>query len=101
MFGYFQNAGKTLRQGIEAKINYKRGPLERLCKLHLRRCDLPATSSTISSPNNPAADANGNIFVTPGDHIPAIPAHRFKAGAEYAITDAWKFGADLNVIGSQ
>jgi iron complex outermembrane receptor protein len=56
----------------------------------------------ISSPNNPAADpATGNILVTPGDHIPAVPQHRFKAGAEYAVTDAWKIGADLNVVGKQ
>jgi iron complex outermembrane recepter protein len=50
---------------------------------------------------HPFADANGNIFVSPGDRIPAVPANRFKAGAEYLITDAWKFGADLNVVGSQ
>ncbi|MBO0753456.1 MAG: TonB-dependent receptor, partial [Bradyrhizobiaceae bacterium] len=29
------------------------------------------------------------------------PEHRFKAGAEYAVTDKWKVGADLNVVGSQ
>ena len=39
--------------------------------------------------------------VTPGDHIPGIPEHRFKLGAEYAVTDAWKLGADLNYVGSQ
>jgi iron complex outermembrane receptor protein len=50
------------------------------------------TPLTLSSPNNPAADVNGNIFVTPGDRIPATPRYRFKAGAEYAITEAWKFG---------
>jgi iron complex outermembrane recepter protein len=55
----------------------------------------------LSSPNNPAADANGNIFVVPGDRIPAVPRHRFKAGAEYAVTEPWKIGADLNVVGSQ
>ena len=56
---------------------------------------------TLSSPNNPFADANGKIFVIPGDHIPAIPNYRFKAGAEYKITDAWTLGADINAIGSQ
>ena len=56
---------------------------------------------TLQSPNSPFADADGNIFVRPGDHIPGIPAHRFKAGFDYNLTDAWKVGADLNVIGSQ
>src|SRR5262249_20704506 len=41
------------------------------------------------------------IFVIPGNHIPGIPANRLKLGAEYAITDAWKLGADVNYFGSQ
>ncbi len=56
---------------------------------------------TLQSPFNPFADANGNIFVVPGDHLTGIPNFRFKLGAEYQITIPWKLGADLNVIGSQ
>ena len=55
---------------------------------------------TLPSPNNPASQGNP-IFVTPGDHIPSIPQHRFKAGIEYAVTDAWKIGIDVNAVGSQ
>jgi len=47
------------------------------------------------------ADANGNILVTPGDHLPVVPQYRFKVGADYTVTDKWKVGADLNVVGSQ
>ena len=47
------------------------------------------------------ADTNGHIFVVPGNHIPAVPDYRFKAGAEYAVTQDWKVGADLNAVGSQ
>ncbi len=101
MFGYFQNIPKDLREGIEAKVNYKRDRLN----LYANYTFIDATYQTtvlISSPNNPFADpTTGNILVTPGDHIPAIPAHRFKAGFEYNITEPWKFGADLNVVGSQ
>ena len=100
MFGYFQNAGKTLRQGIEAKLAYRWDRWNAYANYTF----IDATYQSpliLSSANNPAANANGNIFVTPGDHIPAIPAYRFKAGAEYAITDAWKAGADVNVVGSQ
>jgi iron complex outermembrane receptor protein len=100
MFGYFQNAAKTLRQGVEAKVDYKWDRWNTYANYTF----VDATyqnALTISSPNDPAADGNGNIFVAPGDHIPAIPAHRFKAGVEYAVADAWKVGADLNVTGSQ
>jgi iron complex outermembrane recepter protein len=100
MFGYFQNAGDTRRQGFEAKLSYK---MDRL-NAYANYTYVDATYRsplTISSPNNPDADANGNIFVVPGDRIPAIPLYRFKVGGEYDITDAWKFGADLNLIGPQ
>lgn len=99
-FGFFQNAGTTLRQGVEAKVDYWHDHW----KAYANYTFVAATYQSaiiLSSPNNPAADADGNIFVNPGDHIPGIPAHRFKAGAEYAVTDRWKVGADLNVVGSQ
>ena len=100
MTGYFQNAGNTLREGIEAKVNYKWDHWT----TYANYTYVDATyrrALLISSPNDPFADANGNIFVAPGDHIPGIPAQRFKAGVEYAVADTWKFGADMNYIGSQ
>jgi iron complex outermembrane recepter protein len=100
MTGYFQNAGNTLREGIEAKINYKWDHWNAYANYTYVNA-VYRRALLISSPNDPFADANGNIFVAPGDHIPGIPAQRFKAGVEYAVTDAWKLGADVNVIGSQ
>jgi len=100
MFGYFQNAAETLRQGIEAKINYRWDRWNAYANYTYIDATYQ-TALTLQSPNNPFANSNGNIFVVPGDHIPAIPDYRFKVGAEYQITDAWKVGADLNVIGSQ
>ena len=97
---YFQNAGNTLRQGIDANASYK---WERW-NVYANFTSVDATfrnALTLSSPFNPFADANGNIFVVPGDHLAGIPNYRFKAGGEYQITAPWKFGADLNVIGSQ
>ncbi|MGP0091768.1 MAG: TonB-dependent receptor [Xanthobacteraceae bacterium] len=97
---FFQNGGNTLRQGIEASASYK----DKSWNVYANFSYVDATfqsALTLSSPNNPFADANGNIFVVPGDHIPAVPDYGFKAGAEREITDAWKLGADLNVIGSQ
>jgi iron complex outermembrane receptor protein len=100
MFGYFQNAAKTRRQGIEARVNYD---LDRW-HAYANYTFIDATYQTpmvLQSPNNPAADVDGNIQVLPGDHIPGLPSQRFKAGAEYTITDAWTLGADFNFVGSQ
>jgi iron complex outermembrane receptor protein len=98
--GFFQNAGGTLRQGVEVKVNYQR----QRWNAYANYTFVDATyrdAITISSPNNPLADPDGNIHVLRGDHIPGVPAHRFKAGAEYSFTDRLKVGADLNVVGSQ
>ena len=104
-FGFFQNAGTTLRQGVEAKVDlaWKRWTA------YANYTFVDATYQsflTINSPNNPLATIDpvtgaANIFVVPGDHIPGIPANRFKIGGEYLITDDWKLGGDLNVFGSQ
>jgi opacity protein-like surface antigen len=97
---FFQNAGNTLRQGIEANASYKQDRWN----IYANYTYVDATllnSLTLSSPFNPFADANGNIFVTPGDHLTGIPDFRFKLGAEYQVTNPWKVGADLNVVGSQ
>ncbi len=97
---YFQNAGNTLRQGIEASASYKRN----CWNLYANFTSVDATfrnALTLSSPFNPFADANGNIFVVPRDRLAGIPNYRVKAGGEYQIADPWKFGADLNVIGNQ
>jgi iron complex outermembrane receptor protein len=97
---YFQNGGNTLRQGIEAGASFKWDRWN--VYANYTRVDATFRNALIlSSPNNPFADANGNIFVVPGDHIPAVPNYRFKAGAEVKVTDAWTMGADINAIGSQ
>jgi iron complex outermembrane receptor protein len=97
---YFVNAGNTLRQGIEANVNYKQDRWN----IYANYTYVDATflnSLTLSSPFNPYADANGLIYVTPGDHLTGIPDFRFKLGAEYQVTNPWKIGADLNIVGSQ
>ena len=97
---FFQNAGDTLRRGIEANASYKQDRWN----VYANYTYVDATfknSLILGSPFNPFADPNGNIFVVPGDHLAGIPSYRFKLGAEYQITAPWKFGADLNVIGSQ
>ena len=97
---FFQNAGNTLRQGIEANVNYKQDRWN----IYANYTYVDATfqnALTLQSPFNPFADANGNIFVVPGDHLTGIPNFRFKLGAKYQVTKPWKVGADLNVVGSQ
>ena len=93
--GYFTNAGTTLRQGVEAKVDLT---WDRWAA-YANYTFVDATFRSSFSVNDPNRQAV--VAVLPGSHIPAIPAHRLKLGAEYAVTDAWKVGADMNYIGSQ
>lgn len=98
--GFFQNVPRTRRQGAELSAEYKSGRW----LAYAGYSYIDATyrfSADLASPNNPMADANGNIRVVPGNRIPGIPQHQFKAGAEYLITPEWKFGADLVAVGSR
>ena len=79
---YFQNAGNTLRQGVEAGATYKWDRWNAYANFTYVDATFQ-NSLTLSSPFNPFANANGEIFVTPGDHLTGIPDFRFKLGAEY------------------
>jgi iron complex outermembrane recepter protein len=93
---FFQNAGDTSRQGIEANASYRRDRWD----IYANYTYVDATFlSNLLLPST--VNASGTQNVVPGDHLTGIPDYRFKLGAEYQITDPWKFGADLNVIGSQ
>lgn len=98
-YGYYTNVPATRRQGFEAGLQYVNGPW----KLYANYAYLDATfefSGWLASPNNPKA-IDGEVYVTPGDHMPAIPAHTLKLGADYAITPKWTFGGDLIAASSQ
>src|SRR6185312_1178705 len=98
--GFFQNAGATRRQGIEAGIGY-RDPKWRITANYSLIDATYQSAITLSSPDNPFADANGDIFVRPGNRIPGIPQHRFKVNIDYSVTDKWIVGGDLIYASSQ
>ena len=98
--GYFLNAGSTRRQGIEAQATYTASRWNAYASYNYLDATFRDTL-TLASPANPAAVA-GLITVNPGDFIPAVPQHRFKAGAEvWVMADKWKVGFDAIGVGSQ
>ena len=99
-FGYFQNVGSTRRQGIEAEVSLKSNKVQMNASYTFVDARF-LNAITLGSPNSPFADANGNIQVTPGNQIPAVPRNRLKAGIDYAVTDAFKVGGDALFVTSQ
>lgn len=106
-FGYFKNFGKTRREGLEAGIGGKLGKL----RFDTNYSYLNATfqsPETINGNGNSSNDTalagepgiNGNIHIRPGNRIPLIPRHLFKAGAEYQFTSAFSAGLNMIAVGS-
>ena len=99
--GYFQNAGKTRRQGLELGLH---GRVQKL-NLTMNYGYIDATFAsalTLNSPNNSSANpATGDIQVSSGDKIPGIPAHSVKLRAEYDLTDTVSLGSNMMYFSSQ
>ena len=92
--GFFQNVGKTRRQGLELTGATKWGPLGMVARYSL----IDATFETgfvENSPANSSADANGDIAVHAGDRIPSIPRQSLRVRLDYDFADAFAVGANF------
>jgi iron complex outermembrane recepter protein len=94
-FGYFQNAGTTRHQGFDLHLGYK----DSRWKLQANYSYLEASfrDPEILSSNSPSADANGLVYVSPGDRVPMNPSNRLTSSADYAVTSAWSVGGDVRL----
>jgi len=97
--GYYQNVGRTRRQGLEFTGATDLGALH----LVARYSFLAATFQTAfseSSPNNAFADSNGAISVQPGNTMPLIPRNTLRVRADWS-QGPYAIGGTLLAVGSQ
>ena len=92
--GFFQNVGKTRRQGLELAGRTQYGPVGIAASYSYVNATYRSTW-TESSASNSSADADGNITVHSGDRIPGIPANTFKLRLDYAPTPKWNIGTNI------
>ncbi|MDB5445877.1 MAG: putative tonB-dependent receptor yncD precursor, partial [Phenylobacterium sp.] len=97
--GFFSNVGRTRRQGLEAQVRAERGRWRGYANAAWTDATF-RTALTLSSPDNPAADAAGAIRVEPGDRLPATPRRRMNLGLSYD-PGAWRVGFDVRSASSQ
>jgi outer membrane receptor protein involved in Fe transport len=88
--GYFSNVGNVLRSGFD--IGAQLDAANWHIYASYSRTEASYGSSYIEQSNNPDADANGNITVQKGDHVPGIPENLVKFGADYDLTRKWTIG---------
>jgi iron complex outermembrane recepter protein len=97
--GFFQNVGKTRRQGVELTAGTRFGPVDVVARYSVIAATY-ASAFTENSPNNSSADANGDIVVPAGARIPGIPRQSLRLRFDIEPTDKWQVGANLIVSGS-
>ncbi len=99
--GYFNNIGRTRRQGIELGLN---GEVYDDLRFSTNYTYMEATFRSpykANSPSHPKADVNGDIQVQKGNNIPGIPQHLFKVALDYDVIKQWTVGTDVIYNGSQ
>ncbi|CAJ0775989.1 Vitamin B12 transporter BtuB [Ralstonia condita] len=97
--GFFQNVGRTRRQGFELAGRTQAGPLG-ISASYSYVSATYRSAWTEHSPSNSSADAGGNISIKPGDRIPGIPESTAKLRLDYSATPKWKIGTSLVWRGS-
>jgi iron complex outermembrane recepter protein len=97
--GFFQNIGDTRRQGFEVGFNYTLDNWSAYANYSYVQAEF-RSAMTVPSPSNPYQDANGDIAVVPGDHMPGIPDNRLKLGVDFKVIPQWTVGASLNLVSS-
>ncbi|KAF3998672.1 TonB-dependent receptor [Glaciimonas immobilis] len=92
--GYFQNVGKTRRQGLELAGHTVVGPVG----VTISYSYIDATYQTAfveHSGSNSSANAIGDIAVNRGNKLPGIPQNTLKLRLDYAPTSAWNVGTNF------
>jgi iron complex outermembrane recepter protein len=92
--GYFQNVGKTRRQGFELAGRTQWGALGVAASYSYVNATYRSTWAE-SSASNSSADDDGNITVHSGDRIPGIPANTVKVRLDYNVFPQWNVGSNL------
>lgn len=91
---YFTNVGKTRRQGAEAGLSVETDWFEAYADYAWTDATYQ-TQFDLSAAANPAFDGEEDVMtVEKGDRRPGIPAHSFKAGFDWFVSDTLTVGVD-------
>lgn len=111
--GYFANAGKTLRQGLEASATYRSKWWSAYASYSYVDATFESRNIFVNE-NNPNVATECDDFgidaedddatcmeILPGNRLAGVPRHRFKAGIDVWLTPKWVVGGDLIAASSQ
>ena len=97
--GYFQNTGKTRRQGLELSLGSKWNSFSAMLRYSFVDARF-LSPFTVNSPANSSADpVTKDIQVQSGDHMPGIPRQSVKLRLQYDFGQQASVGTNINYSG--
>jgi outer membrane cobalamin receptor len=96
--GYFDNVGKTRRQGLDAGLSGTVGNLSWNAGYSYLKATYESDLELMSAVNSTASDTDGVIHVSKGDRLANLPAHALKLRMQYAMTPNWTIGTNINAF---
>lgn len=96
--GYFDNVGRTRRDGLELGLSAGSGVLRWSANYSFLDASF-RDAVALPSPNNPSA-VDGEVLVLPGDRLPLLPRHLLKLGLTASLGQRFSIGTDINASSS-
>ncbi len=100
-FGYFRNFGKTLRRGVALGATGHLGAWNFGANYTLLNATFESEEALLgegNSSNEEGPGFEGTIQIEPGNHIPLVPRHMFKAFAAWQILPQLSATADFMAV---
>jgi outer membrane receptor protein involved in Fe transport len=97
--GYFDNVGKTRRQGLDTNLAGNAGKFSWNAGYSYLKATYQTDGIEFMSEGNSSAD-EGVITVNKGDRLANLPSHAFKMRMQYAMTPNWTVGSNVNAFSS-
>ena len=92
-FGFFDNVGRTKRQGLDLGLNGQQDQFRWSASYSYIRATYDSNLELVGPQNT--SSTNGIISVQKGDYLPSIPKHQLKLRAQYQVTPDWSIGTNL------
>ena len=104
--GYFDNVGKTRRQGLDFGLSGETGDFRWSAGYSYIKATYESTFEIVSDVNSSfhldaATSTVDVITVNPGDNIPGIPKHQLKFRGEWRALPTWTIGANAVFFSDQ
>ena len=103
--GFFQNFGRTRRQGVELGMSGRAAGLEWQASYSYVKATFESAACVVSESNSTAGTspncAAEQIEILPGNRIPGMPLHNLKLGVLARPLEKWTIGSTLAAYSSQ